>query len=340
MGVGLNLNVCGRRQEQLLRVSLRRAAFILAALTWASASAQSYPTRAVRLIVPIAPGGAGDIVARTVASKISELWGTQVLVDNRAGANTIIGTDLVAKAKPDGYTWLLGVQGSLAINPAYYTKLPYDPVNDFDPVTQMTRYGYVVIVHPALPVKRMSDLIALGRSRPGELSYGTSGTGGSNHLAGELFRLTTGVKMNAVPFKGSAPALTSLLSGEVQVMFDTLITSIPLIKAGRVRPLGVTLAKRSPSLPAVPTIAESGVPGYRFDAWQAIVLPAGSPKDIVRKIHADTLRALNAPDVRRVLVDEGANEIVGSTPEEFAKHIRSEIERYRKLIADAHIERQ
>ncbi|MDB5927689.1 MAG: transporter substrate-binding protein [Betaproteobacteria bacterium] len=306
----------------------------------AIAIAQSYPTRPVRFVVPLAPGGAGDIVARTVAAKLSDVWGGQVIIDNRGGANTIIGTDFVAKAKPDGYTWLLGVQGSLAINPAFYMKLPYDAVNDFDPVTQMTRYGYVLVVHPALPVKRTPELVALARTRPGDLAYGTSGTGGSNHLAGELFRLMTGVKMNAIPYKGSAPALTALLSGEVQLMFDTMITSIPLIKSGRVRALAVSLPKRSPSLPNVPTLAESGVPGYRFDAWQAIVVPAGTPKDIVRRIQQDVVRVLAMPDVRRALVDEGANEIVGSTPEEFGSHIRSEIERYRKLIAEAGIERQ
>jgi tripartite-type tricarboxylate transporter receptor subunit TctC len=306
----------------------------------AIAIAQSYPTRPVRFVVPLAPGGAGDIVARTVAAKLSDVWGGQVIIDNRGGANTIIGTDFVAKAKPDGYTWLLGVQGSLAINPAFYTKLPYDAVNDFDPVTQMTRYGYVLVVHPALPVKRTPELVALARTRPGDLAYGTSGTGGSNHLAGELFRLMTGVKMNAIPYKGSAPALTALLSGEVQLMFDTMITSIPLIKSGRVHALAVSLPKRSPSLPNVPTLAESGVPGYRFDAWQAIVVPAGTPKDIVRRIQQDVVRVLAMPDVRRALVDEGANEIVGSTPEEFGSHIRSEIGRYRKLIAEAGIERQ
>ncbi|MEA3154766.1 MAG: hypothetical protein QOK44_2355 [Betaproteobacteria bacterium] len=306
----------------------------------AIAIAQSYPTRPVRFVVPLAPGGAGDIVARTVAAKLSDVWGGQVIIDNRGGANTIIGTDFVAKAKPDGYTWLLGVQGSLAINPAFYMKLPYDAVNDFDPVTQMTRYGYVLVVHPALPVKRTPELVALARTRPGDLAYGTSGTGGSNHLAGELFRLMTGVKMNAIPYKGSAPALTALLSGEVQLMFDTMITSIPLIKSGRVHALAVSLPKRSPSLPNVPTLAESGVPGYRFDAWQAIVVPAGTPKDIVRRIQQDVVRVLAMPDVRRALVDEGANEIVGSTPEEFGSHIRSEIERYRKLVAEAGIERQ
>jgi tripartite-type tricarboxylate transporter receptor subunit TctC len=313
---------------------------VVIAFSAASSTAQTFPTRPVRFVVPLAPGGAGDIVARTVAAKLSDLWGGQVIIDNRGGANTIIGTDFVAKSKPDGYTWLLGVQGSLAINPAFYTKLPYDAVNDFDPVTQMTRYGYVLVVHPALPVKSTSDLLALARSRPGELAYGTSGTGGSNHLAGELFRLLTGVKVNAIPYKGSAPALTALLSGEVQLMFDTLITSIPLIKDRRVRGLAVTLPNRSPSLPNVPTVAESGVPGYRFDAWQAIVVPAGTPKDIVRRIQQEVVKVLARPDVRRTLVEDGANELVGSTPEEFAKHIRSEIERYRKLIADAGIEKQ
>ncbi|MGZ5123079.1 MAG: Bug family tripartite tricarboxylate transporter substrate binding protein [Burkholderiales bacterium] len=318
----------------------RTALVVFGAAFSAMAMAQSYPTRPVRFVVPIAPGGAGDIVARTVAAKLSDLWGGQVIIDNRGGANTIIGTDFVAKSKPDGYTWLLGVQGSLAINPAFYTKLPYDAVKDFDPVTQMTRYGYVLIVHPALPVKSTSELVALARHRPGDLAYGTSGTGGSNHLAGEFFRLMAGVKMNAIPYKGSAPALTALLSGEVQLMFDTMITSIPLIKAGRVRALAVSLPKRSASLPNVPTVAESGVPGYRFDAWQAIVVPAGTPKDIVNRIQQDVIRVLAMPEVRRALVDEGANEIVGSTPEEFGSHIRGEIERYRKLIAEAGIQKQ
>lgn len=328
-----------RSRVKLMR-SLRVAACVAAAALSAAASAQTYPARPVRFVVPLAPGGAGDIVARTVASKLSELWGTQVIIDNRSGANTIIGTELVAKSRPDGYTWLLGVQGSLAINPAFYVKLPYDAVSDFDPVTQLTRYGYVLVVHPSLPVRRTSELVALGRSRPGELAYGTSGTGGSNHLAGELFRLMTGVRMNMIPYKGSAPALTALLSGEIQLMFDTLITSIPLVKSNRVRALGVSLPQRSPSLPSVPTIAETGVPGYQFAAWQSIVVPAGTPKDIVRRVQGDVVKVLALPDVRRVLVDEGANELVGSSPEEFGKHIRSEIERYRKLIADAGIKRQ
>ncbi|MEO7727537.1 MAG: tripartite tricarboxylate transporter substrate binding protein [Burkholderiales bacterium] len=320
--------------------AMTRVCLVLIVAWTASACAQNFPNRSIRLVVPLAAAGAGDIVARTVAVKLSEMWGQQIVIDNRPGANTIIGTDLVAKAKPDGYTWLLGVQGSLSINPATYSKLPYDAERDFDPVTQMTRYGYVLVVHPALPVRNVAELIALGRARPGQLAYGTSGTGGSNHLAGESFRLATRLKMDAIPYKGSAPALTALLSGDVPIMFDTLITSIPLLKAGRLRALGVTLPRRAASLPEVPTIAETGVRGYEFTAWQSIVVPAGTDKGIIGRIHADVIKVLALPDVRRKLVDEGANDLVGSTPEALARLIHTDIQRYRKLIADAgiHIE--
>ena len=313
---------------------------ILTVLGSAPAAAQNYPSRPIRFVVPLAPAGAGDIVARTVAAKLSESWGQQIVIDNRPGANTIIGTDLVAKSKPDGYTWLLGVQGSLAINPATYPSLPYDPEKDFDAVTQMTVYGYVLVVHPALPVKSVADLIALARSRPAELAYGTSGNGGSNHLAGESFRLAAGIRLNAIPYKGSAPALTALLAGDVPLMFDTLITSIPLLKAGRLRALGVTLPKRSRSLPDVPTIAEAGLRGYEFTAWQAIVVPAGTDKAVIGKIHADTIKVLALPDVKRKLVDEGANELIGSPPDALARLVHSDIQKYRKLNADSGIKIQ
>ena len=311
---------------------------VILALVWSAvAAAQIYPGKPIRFVVPLAPAGAGDIVARTVAAKLAEMWGQQIVIDNRPGANTIIGTDLVAKAKPDGYTWLLGVQGSLAINPASYPNLPYDAEKDFDAVTQMTLYGYVLVVHPALPVKTVAELISLARARPGQLAYGTSGNGGSNHLAGESFRLAAGIKLNAIPYKGSAPALTALLSGDVPLMFDTLITSIPLIKAGRVRALGVTLPRRSGSLPDVPTISETGLRGYEFTAWQSIVVPAGTDKTVVNRIQADVVKVLAMPDVRRKLVDEGANELIGSTPDALARLIHGDIQKYRKLIADSGI---
>ena len=320
----------------MVRAALGFCVILIAGWT-ALATAQGYPNRPIRLVVPLAPAGAGDIVARTVAAKLSEMWGQQIVIDNRPGANTIIGTDLVAKAKPDGYTWLLGVQGSLVINPVSYSKLPYDPEKDFDPITQMTVYGYVLVVHPALPVRNVSELIALARARPTQLAYGTSGNGGSNHLAGESFRLASGVKMNAIPYKGSAPALTALLSGDVPVMFDTLITSIPLLKAGRLRALGVTLPRRSPSLPDVPTIAEAGLRGYEFTAWQAIVVPAGTDKAIIGRVQSDIVKVLAMPDVRHKLVDEGANELVGSAPEALGRLIRTDIQKYRKLYANAGI---
>ena len=318
-------------------MSLPRIGLILALLFAVPAWAENYPVRAIRLVVPLAAAGAGDIVGRTVTAKLAEMWGQQIVIDNRPGANTIIGTDLVAKAKPDGYTWLLGVQGSLAINPASYPKLPYDAEKDFNPVTQLTLYGYVLVVHPAMPVRTVTELIGLARAQPGQLAYGTSGNGGSNHLAGESFRLATGVRMDAIPYKGSAPALTALLSGDVPVMFDTLITSIPLLKAGRLRALGVTLPLRSASLPDVPTVAESGVRGYEFTAWQSIVVPAGTDKAIIGKIQADVVKVLALPDVRRKLVDEGANELVGSTPEALGRLIHADIQKYRRLITDAGI---
>ncbi len=316
---------------------MTRLLWIAAGLWAATAAAQNFPNRPIRFVVPLAPAGAGDIVARTVGAKLAEMWSQQIVIDNRPGANTIIGTDLVAKSKPDGYTWLLGVQGSLAINPATYQSLPYDAEKDFDPVTQMTLYGYVLVVHPALPAKTVSEFIGLARSRPGQLAYGTSGNGGSNHLAGESFRLATNIKLNAIPYKGSAPALTALLSGDVPVMFDTLITSIPLVKAGRLRALGVTLPRRSSSMPDVPTIAEAGVRGYEFTAWQSIVVPAGTDKAIVNRIQTDVIKVLASPDVKRKLVDEGANELIGSTPDALARQIRNDIQRYRKLIADSGI---
>ena len=312
------------------------ALLLLAALALPS-FAQDYPVRAIRFIVPAAPAGAGDIVARTVAGKLAELWKQQIVVENRPGANTIIGTAFVAKSKPDGYTWLLGVQGALGINPALYPKLPYDPPRDFDAVTLLTVYGYVLAVHPSLPVKTTTELIAHIKSRPGGIDYSTSGAGGSNHLAGELFRLMTNLTMTPVPYKGTSLALNGLLAAEVPMMFDTLITSIPHIKSGRVRPLAVTLPNRSASLPDVPTVTESGVPGYEFGAWQSIVVPAGTSREIINKTHADVVRVLAMPDVRHKLVDLGANELIGSTPEVLSRMIRSEIEKYRMLVKNAGI---
>ena len=297
-----------------------------------------YPERPIRLVIPFPPGASTDSLARMVARALSDQLPGTVVAENQPGANAKIGTEFVAKSKPDGYTWLLGVQGSLAINPALYPKLPYDAVKDFDAITLLTVYGYVLAVHPSMPARSLQELIAHIRANPGKVTYSTSGVGGSNHLAGELFRLTTNVDITPIPYKGTSLALNGLIAGEVSMMFDTLITSIPQIKSGRVRPLAVSLPNRSSSLPDIPTLAESGVPGYEFGAWQSIVAPSGTPKDIINKVYADTRKVLALPDVRFKLVDQGANELVGSTPDELSKLIRSEIEKYRALVKRASIQ--
>jgi len=300
-----------------------------------SALAQNYPDRAIRYVVPFAAGGAGDLVARAVSARLSKLWGQQIIVDNRPGANGIIGTDLVAKSKPDGYTWVLGVTATIAVNPFMYAKLPYDANKDLAPVSQFTSYGYLLVVHPTIPAKNVKELIALGRAHPDQLSFATSGVGGSNHLAGELFKLMTGIKMKDVPFKGSGPALIALMAGEIPMMFDPLLTTIPHIGSGRLRAIGITLPKRSSSVPNIPTIAESGLPGYDIDAWQSVLVPAGTDRAIVNKISADVKKVLAMPDIRKQLIDEGGNELIGSAPEEFARVIASDQAKYRKLVAAA-----
>jgi len=301
------------------------------------AGAQGFPERAIRYVVPFAAGGAGDLVARSIAVRLSEMWGQQIIVDNRPGANGIIGTELVAKSKPDGYTWVLGVTATIAVNPFMYAKLPYDPIKDLAPVSQFTSYGYLLVVHPSVPAKNVKELIAFGRARPDQLSYATSGVGGSNHLAGELFRVMSGVQMKDVPFKGSGPALVAMMAGEIPVMFDPLLTTIPHIGSGRLRALGITLPKRSSSVADIPTIAESGLPGYDIDAWQSVLVPAGTDRAIINKISNDVKKVLAQPELRRQLIDKGGNELIGSTPEEFARVIQSDSAKYRKLVADAKI---
>ena len=304
------------------------------------AGAQGFPNRAIRFVMPYPAGSGGDTVVRTIAAKLAEMWGQQIVVDNRPGANGIIGTDIVAKAKPDGYTWVMGQTATMAVNPVLYSKLPYDATKDFEPVTQLTIYGYVLVVHPSVPVKSVKEFIALARARPGELAYSSSGLGGSQHLAGELFQLMTGVRLNHVTYKGGAPAEVAVIAGEVGALFDTEVTAIPLVQAGRLRPLGVTLRKRSISMPDIPTIAEAGVPGYVLDAWQSIMVPAGTPREIVNRIYEDTKKVLAMPDVRERLIDKGGMELIGSSPDEITRMLRSEAVKYAKLIKDTNVPKQ
>jgi tripartite-type tricarboxylate transporter receptor subunit TctC len=298
--------------------------------------AQNYPTRPIRFIVPYVAGGAGDIFARTIGQKFYEAMGQTVVIDNRPGANGIIGVDLVAKSPPDGYTIVMGNSAPFVLNPSLYSKLPYDPVKDFAPVSQGTYYGYVLVVQPALPVKNLQELIAYAKAKPG-LAYGSTGLGGANHLAGEFLAMMTGIKLTHVPYKGSAAALTDVLSGQLPMMFDTLITSIPQLRAGKLRAIGFSGSRRSPQLPDVATMDELGLKGFEVSSWQAILAPAGTPKPLVDRLYRETVKALKMPDVVERLGTQGGNELIGSTPEEFAALIKAEIAKYGKVIRDAGI---
>jgi tripartite-type tricarboxylate transporter receptor subunit TctC len=301
------------------------------------ACAQNYPTRPIRFIVPYVAGGAGDIFARTIGQKFYEAMGQTVVVDNRPGANGIIGTDLVAKAPPDGYTIVMGNSAPFVLNPALYSKLPYDPVRDFAPVTQGTYYAYVLVVHPSVPAKTVQELIAFAKAKPGQLAYGSTGTGSANHLAGEFFAAMTGTKLTHVPYKGSAAALADVLGGQLPMMFDTPITSIPQLKAGKLRALGFSGNRRASQLPDVPTLDELGLKGFEVSSWQAILAPAGTPKPVVDRLYMETAKALKMPDAIERLATQGGNELIGSTPDQFAAVIKAEIAKYAKIIKDAGI---
>ena len=301
------------------------------------ASAQAYPQKTIRFVVPFAAGGAGDIFARTIGQKLSDAFGQQVVIDNRPGANGIIGMEMVAKAPPDGYTLVMGTTAALVINPGLYPKLPYDSLRDFTPVTQGTLYPYILIIHPSIPARSVADLVRLARAHPGKLQYGSSGKGGSNHLAGEMFKLVAGIDLVHVPFKGSAPALVDTLAGQISMMFDTVVTTLPQLKAQKVRALAVTGAKRAAQAPEVPTMREAGYPDFEVTAWQAILAPGNTPRPIIDRLYQETIKALKLPDVVDRLATQGGNELVGNTPDEFAKVIRQEMAIYAKLIREARI---
>jgi tripartite-type tricarboxylate transporter receptor subunit TctC len=302
--------------------------------------AQTYPMRPVRFICPYVAGGAGDIFTRTIAQKLTDALGQSVVVDNRPGANGGIGTELVARATPDGYTLLMGNSGPLTVNPVLYKKLPYDPIKDFSPITQGTSYMYVLVVPAALPVNGLSDFIALLKAKPGQMTYGSTGIGGGNHLAGELFNLMTGTQSIHVPYTGSAAALAALLGGQLNYMFDTVITSVPHLRAGRLRGIGVTALRRASALPEVPTLDELGLKGFELTQWQAVVAPAGTPKPVVDLLYREVARALRMPDVVERLATQGGNELVGNTPEEFAEVIKHDLEKYAKLVKAAKLQDQ
>ena len=308
----------------------------IAAFLSFSAAAQSYPSKPIRLIVPFAAGGGNDNVARLVGKRLADGLGQPVVVDNRPGAGGVVGAELAAKSAPDGYTLFLGGVGSHAINPNLHEKLPYDPIKDFAPVALLAQAPLVLVVHPSVPAKSVAELTAYARAHPGKLNFASNGNGSSSQLAAVMFDSMAGVEMVHVPYKGLSPALADLLSGQVQLMFSSVVAILPHIKAGKLRGLAVTGTKRLASLPGLPTIAESGLPGYEASSWYGILAPAGTPRDIVMKLNAELAKALEQPEVRNSLLAEGA-EPVGGSPEAFAAHIRAEKERLGKLIRDAKI---
>ena len=315
---------------------MNRLLLILVALACASAAtAQNYPSRPIRYIVPQAPGGSSDTLARIVTQRAAEGLGQQLVVDNRPGATGIIGAEVVARANPDGYT-LLQVATSHATNPAMLAKLPYDTVRDFAPVSLLSQQPNIWLAHPSVPVRSMKELIAYAKSKPREVNFASSGTGGSQHLAGELLKSMTGIEMTHIPYKGSPPALVDVLAGRVPLMSSTMPPALPHIKSGKVRAIAVTSAKRSPVLPDVPTVAESGVPGYEAIAWQGLVAPAGTPRPVIARVNAEVVKALKQPDIAAKLNEQGF-ETVASTPEWFTQYIKSEIAKWSKVIKAAGI---
>jgi len=308
----------------------------LAASVALSAFAQSYPSKPIRLIVPFAAGGGNDNIARLVGKRLNENLGQPLVIDNRPGAGGVVGAELAAKSPPDGYTLFLGGVGSHAVNPNLIEKLPYDPIRDFSPVILLARAPLILVVHPSVPARTFAEFVAYARKNPGKLNFASNGNGSSAQLAAVMFDSMAGAEMVHVPYKGLAPALTDLLSGQVQVMFSSPVAILPHITAGKLRALAVTGEKRMASLPEAPTVAESGFPGYEASSWYGILAPAGTSREIVARLNAEFLKALEQPDVRNSLIADGA-EPVGDTPEQFAAYIRSEKERMGKLIRDARI---
>jgi tripartite-type tricarboxylate transporter receptor subunit TctC len=317
------------------RFLVRALALGLCTFASAFADAQEFPSKPIRLIVPFPPGGATEPLARMLAQKLPETFGQQVIVDNRGGAGTTIGVELATRAPADGYTLLLSSIAN-AISAGLYQKLNYDLVRDIGPITLLATTSGVLVAHPTLPVKTVRELIALAKARPGELAYGSSGSGTPNHLSAELFNLLAGVKLVHVPYKGGGPAVIALLSGETPLAFPSTPSAIQYIRSGRMRALGVSTAQRLPSLPEVPTIAEAGVKGYDAETWYGLSAPVRTPREIIARVHAGTLKAFAGADVRERL-DAMGYQLRTSTPEEFGAFVKNEVEKWRKVIKAANM---
>jgi tripartite-type tricarboxylate transporter receptor subunit TctC len=324
---------CRPAREALLLFALAAWALILA-LPLNDAFA-AYPERTIRIVVPFAPGGGTDVIARTLAQEIAKDLGATIIIENKPGAGTIIGTQTVAASEPDGYTLLMGTFAN-AVNPSLNAKLPYDPHKDFAAVALIARSFNIVVVNPASPIRSVADLIGAAKSDPDKLSYGTYGTGTSAHLAGELFKNLAKVNLTTVPYKGAAPAITDLLGGQIQVMFTTVASAASLIAAGQLRALAVTSAERSPAFPELPTVAEAGVPGYAAESWYGLYAPARTPAEIIDRLNKSAARAVRSEAFKKLGVNEGLA-MVASEPAELDRYVRGEEERWRKVIRDANI---
>ena len=322
-------------------ITLRRLLCLIATIMlWPlalHAQPQPWPTKgAIKIVVPYPPGGASDVTARVIAAKLTDSLKQNVVVENKPGANGILALDLVAKSAPDGYTLLMGNLGPNAINPGVYQKLPYDSAKAFSTITLTSVVPMVVLVTNSLPVKNMQELIAYAKANPGKLNYASAGNGAGNHLVGEMIKAETGIQMTHVPFKGDAPGMPAVISGEVSMMFPTIVAGMPNIKSGMMRPIAVTSAKRIQSLPDVPTMAESGLPGFDAVSWGGLMGPAGIPVDIINRLNKEVIAILKMPDVAKQLSSLGA-EIVGSTPAEFEKYLQDEINKWGKVARDNNI---
>ncbi len=300
----------------------------------AALAVDAYPSRPIRLVVPYPPGGGTDPVARLLSQKLGDAWHQQVVVDNRGGAAGVVGAELVARSAPDGYTLLFATAGIMIITPILVPKLAYDPLKDFSPVGLVAANPQLLVVNGGLPVQSVKELIALAKGSPGKLNYGTSGSGGVNHLAMELFRSMAGIDIVFVPYKGAGPAITDLLAGQVQLMFNPIPPFLPHVKSGRLRALGVSSAQRSRAVPDVPTIAEAGVPGFEYVSWYAIFAPAHTPRAVVSRLNAELVRIAAEPDVAQRLIGQGSDP-QSSTPEGLAEFLRKDFDRQRRVIASA-----
>jgi tripartite-type tricarboxylate transporter receptor subunit TctC len=318
-----------------------RSASAALALTCAAMSApvhgqtaQGYPSKPVRWVIPFPPGGGTDVISRTLAQKLSELWGQQVIADNRPGGGGTIGLAAAAKLPPDGYNIVIGQLANMAIAPALYPKLPYDPVKDFTLVTLALTSPLIFVAHPSVPAKNVKELIALARAKPDSITFGSPGNGTSGHLATEIIKSAGKVKMVHIPYKGAVPAFTGLLGGEIAVYMSSIQPALPMLKAGRVKALGVTSAKRIATLPDIPTISETGLPGYEVTNWYGVLTPAGVPKDVLGKLHGDLVRVMKQPDVQQRFAAEGGD-ATPNTPEQFATFIRNEIAKWGKAVRES-----